>query len=443
MSRGPDEAQPPRRPRPQATPVDPFDLDGEGASTFQPNPRVPAQPAPRPRDPSAEVNPPRAGGPTNGRARKAEKGTREPLPASGGPNFFERVVYGKVGSGHLAMFCGQFATYQDAGVDLVRSLSSLGKQFGRTALGPVIARIEQQVRSGENLADAMGREPRAFDPLCLSMIRVAEARGGIPETLRLLARHYEARQRMIRQARSAMIYPSIVLLVASGVVMLLTIFVIPLMVSFIQDGLRGKNVDLPFPTRVLLGISAFMTWIGWWAVPLGVVGGGFVSLWWYRTPAGKAMFDALSLYVPVLGKIRKKIETGRFARTLAALLNAGVDIGSSLDLTAGVLGLAPFRRATLGMKTLVMDGDDLSEAVQRTGRFGTDVVAMIDAGEQSGRLPESLDKVADDYEEQVEYMVKNLGNLIQPILTIGLGAIVGFIILGVIMAYLQMLTSAM
>ncbi len=436
MSQGPDETQPPRRPRPKPVP-DGFDVE-DGPSTFRPNPRGSAKPAST-GDPSS-IDPPRA---TPATSRPRKKSDREPIPATGGPNFFERVVYGSVGSGHLATFCGQFATYQDAGVDLIRSLASLQKQFARTALGPVIGRMERGVRGGETLADTMGREPQAFDTLCLAMIRVAEARGGIPETLRLLSRHYEARQRMIRQARSAMIYPTIVMLIAAAVVMLLTIFVIPMMVGFIADSMRGKSFDLPWPTRVLMVISAFMTWIGWWAVPLGSVAAAFAAAWWYRTPAGKAMFDSLSLYVPVLGKIRRKIETGRFARTLAALLNAGVDIGSSLDLTAGVLGLAPFRRATLGMKGLVMDGDDLSEAVARTGRFGPDVVAIIDAGEQSGRLPESLDKVADDYEEQVEFMVKNLGNLIQPVLTIVLGGIVLFIILGVILAYLQMLQSAM
>ncbi len=325
----------------------------------------------------------------------------------------------------------------------MRSLASLQKQFARTALGPVIGRMEAAVRGGESLSSAMAREPQAFDKLCLSMMRVAEARGGEPETLKGLSRHYEARQRMIRQARSAMIYPSIVLLVAAVVVMLVTIFVIPKMVEFIKDGLKGKGVVLPFPTQVLMNISDFMTAQGWWLVPLASVGGVIGALWWYRTPVGKSVLDGLSLYVPVLGKIRKKIETTRFARTLAALLNAGVDVGTSLVLTSEVMSLSPYRRAIAGVKSEVMDGTELSEALQETRCFSSDVIAMVNSGEETGKLPETLDKIADDYEEQVEYMVKNLGNLIQPVLMVVLGGVVLFIVLGVILAYLQMLQSAM
>lgn len=408
------EGNPPRRPQPKP----PKATLAEGQDTFQPatRPTVPKRAKPKP---------------------------DEPRPVADAKiGLVERIVFGKVNSGHLAAFCGQFATYQDAGVDLIRSLASLQKQFARTALGSVIGRIEAAVRGGESIAAAMAREPQAFDRLCISMMRVAEARGGEPETLRTLAKHYEARQRMIRQARSAMIYPSIVLIIASGVVLLLTIFVIPGMVSFISDSPQGRSMLLPWPTRVLMGISRFMTSHGWYAVPLGLVAAIVGGIWAYRTPAGKALIDGMSLYVPVLGKIRRKIETTRFARTLGALLHAGVDVVASLDLTVGVLNLSSFRRATAGAKSLVMEGAELGDAVGRSGCFPYDVVARINAGEESGKLPESLGKIADDYEEQVEFMVKNLGSLIQPILIIVLGGIVLFIILGVILAYIQMLTSA-
>jgi type IV pilus assembly protein PilC len=265
------------------------------------------------------------------------------------------------------------------------------------------------------------------------MMRVAEARGGEPETLKGLSEHYEAKQRMIRHARSAMIYPTIVLIVASAVVLLLSIFVIPKMVSFLVEFTRGKNVELPFPTRVLIAISDFMTGVGWWLVPIGAVASIFGALWAYQTRPGKAILDSLSLYIPVLGKIRKKIETSRFARTLSALLNAGVDVGTSLDLTASVLNLGSFRRAVLGVKAEVMH--------EATRCFPSDLIAIVGSGEESGKLPESLSKVADDYEEQVEYMVKNLGNLIQPILMVVMGGIVLFIVLGVILAYLQVIMS--
>ena len=415
MSQHDEGALPPKRPRPKPL----QSTLSEGQETFQPNPK-----------------------PVTGSTRP-KRSIDDPKPVFGGPSFVERVVFGSVSSGHLATFCGQFARYQEAGVDLIRSLSSLQKQFARTALGPVIGRLETAVRGGDSLASAMSREPQAFDKLMLSMMTVAEARGGEPETLQRLSRHYEAKQRMIRQARSAMIYPTIVMIVASAVVMLLTIFVIPGMVGFIKESLRGKEaVELPFPTRVLMTISDFMTAQGWWLVPSLTVAAIFGAFWAYRTGPGKAILDALSLYVPVLGKIRKKIETARFTRTLGALLNAGVDVGQSLELTSGVMTLSSYRRAILGVKGEVMDGTEMSEALEATRCFPSDVVAIVNSGEETGKLPESLDKVADDYEEQVEYMVKNLGSLIQPVLMVVLGGIVLFIILGVILAYLQMLQSA-
>jgi type II secretory pathway component PulF len=407
MSQFDEEGLPPKRPRPRPSSL------AEGQETFQP---AVAKPKPK-------------------------RSSDEPRPVDGGPSFVERVLFGRVSSGHLATFCGQFARYQEAGVDLLRSLSSLQKQFSKTALGPVIGRLETAVRSGESLASGMAKEPQAFDNLCLSMMRVAEARGGEPETLKGLAKHYEAKQRMIRQARSAMIYPAIVLLIALGVVLLMSIFVIPKMMEFIAEFMRGKNVEPPLPTRILLALSDFMTSHGWWLVPNLLVVSIVGAFQAYRTKPGKLAIDALSLWVPVLGKIRRKIETTRFARTLAALLNAGVDVGTSLELTSGVLNLSSYRRAIEGVKAEVMHGSEMSEALEATRCFPSDVVAIVSSGEETGKLPESLNKVADDYEEQVEYMVKNLGQLVQPILMVVMGGFVLFIILGIFLPYIQMITS--
>ncbi len=413
---------------------------GEELPERAPGPR--SRPKSKPLAPGENTFQAAPGRPAAGAVKKAKRPGGEPREVTtGGPSLIERIVFGSVSSGHLATFCGQFGTYQEAGVDLLRSLDGLKRQFSRTALGPVIGRMETSVRGGDTLADTMKREPQAFDKLCLAMIRVAEARGGIPETLKLLSRHYEARQRMIRQARSALIYPTIVLILASVVTLLLTIYILPIFASMLAELARGGKVDLPFPSRVLMAVSKFMTSQGWWMVP-GLAVGSIVGLVrWYKTERGREALDGLSLYVPVLGMIRRKIETGRFARTLGALLNAGVDIGSSLKLTGGVLAIPSFRKAVEGTRALVMEGDDLSEAIARSGRFGLDVVAIVESGEESGRIPEALDKIADDYEEQVENLVKNLGQLIQPFLIVAMGALVLFIILAVLLPYIKALTS--
>jgi type II secretory pathway component PulF len=373
------------------------------------------------------------------RGAQGPASVKEPRPEIGGPSTFERILFGSVGTGHLAIFCRQFAAYVNAGVDLIKSVDSLERQFARTALGPVLNRIGQSIRRGDALADAFAREPQAFDTLFLTMIRVAEARGGVPETLRNLSRHYEARQRLIRQARSAMIYPIIVIILALGVMMLLTYVVLPVLVGILEDMARGRSMSLPWPTRMLVGLSHFMAKMGWWAVPLILIGTFFGVAWTYRRPRGKAAIDDICLYVPVIGLLLRKIDTTRFARTLSSLLSAGVDYGASLDLTAGVLHLVPFRKAILGAKSLVLDGSELSEALNISRRFSPDVIAVVNSGEETGKLPESLEKLADDYEEQVSLMVKNLGSLIQPLIVIGLGGIVLFIALAFIMAYISIL----
>ncbi len=309
----------------------------------------------------------------------------------------------------------------ETGVDLTRVLSNLQTQFSRTALGPVLGRLQVAVRRGDSLSDAMSREPRAFDTEFLSMIRVAEARGAMPETLRRMADHYDARQRLIRQARSALIYPTAVILIAGLVGGLLTIFVLPKLVAILEDMVRGRDVTLPLPTRLLIGLSNFIQTFGWWMIPLGVIGIAFFGFWLYRTPPGKALMDELALSFPVLGKLLRKIETSRFARTLSSLLEAGVDFGASMDLTADVVRLVPFRKAVQQARQTVLEGGELSTALAASRRFTPDVVAIVETGEETGQLPETLERLADDYEDQVEHMVRNLGVLIQPLLVIGAG----------------------
>jgi type II secretory pathway component PulF len=199
---------------------------------------------------------------------------------------------------------------------------------------------------------------------------------------------------------------------------------------------------LPGPTRLLVDITHFMIRLGWWLVPALLVGGTFALLRAYRTPAGKAAIDEVGLHLPVLGKLLQKIDTTRFARTLSALMGAGVDLNQSLKLTGDVLRLTPYHRAIERARAAAAEGVELSESLRASRRFGPDVIAIVESGEETGKLPESLHHLADDYEEQVTYMVKNLGQLVQPIITLGLGGLVGFIAVAFILAYLSLLTSA-
>lgn len=425
MSRDPGDAELPRRPKP-----------GSGRPRARP-------PVPDP-SPEPDAEEPTTWRPRSKPGKAASAGSRsglpverEPMPA--GPTLWERILFGRVGTGQLARFCRQFAAYLDAGVDILKALSSLETQFARTALGPVLGRLRTGVQSGETLTELVAREPQAFDSLFVSLIKVAEARGGVPETLHRLSRHYEARLSLIRQARSAMIYPLSVLIVASGVIALITIWLLPQFIAMLKD-IAGRTA-LPLPSRLLMAFSDFIRATGWWLLPALMIGVPVLLVTLYRTARGKRVMDEVALYVPVLGQLLRKIDTTRFARTLSVLLASGVDVGASLALTADVMQLEPFRRTIRIARSGVLEGDELSDVLNQTSRFGPDVIAIINSGEETGRLPESLERLADDYEEQVAYMVKNMGQLVQPILLVVLGGIVLFIILAVFLPYISILTN--
>jgi type II secretory pathway component PulF len=436
MSRDPEDAVPPqsRRPRPSSGPAgkpggDPprAPIGGStGGSTFRPNPARSGS--------SARAGSSKGSG---SRSRGTDSAFSEALAP--GPQWWERILFGRVSSGQLAQFCRQFASYLNAGVDYNRTFSSLEQQFARTALGPALVRMRQSIRAGSTLEEAMGRETQIFSTMFLSMIRVAEARGGVPETLRMMGDHYEARQRLIRQARSAMIYPVIVLIVAGGVVALITIFLLPMLASLLQD--ISRKAQLPWASRALLAFSSFIRLLGWWLLPLIIIGVPFLLIRLYKTSAGKALMDRLILSTPVFGSLFRKLDTSRFARTLSTLLDAGVDVGTSIDLTAGVVTMTPISQAIRDAREQVIQGRELSVALAQSRQFSPDVLAVLSSGEETGKVPESLNHLANDYEEQVAMMVKNMGHLIQPLLVLILGGIVLFIILAVFLPYIQILTS--
>lgn len=376
-----------------------------------------------------------------GRSGARRSGSARSSDPPRGPGFFERVVFGRIGTAQLAAFCRQSATYLKSGVDLVKALESLRKQFSGTAMAGVIDRMSASIRGGDSLTEAMAREPRAFDTFFLSMMRVAEARGGEPETLLRLARHYESKQRLIRQARSALIYPVSVITIALGVMWLLTAFVLPKLLAIVEDMLRGKG-ELPGPTRALIALTNFVQRFGWWAGPIAVIAVVFGLIQFHKTPAGKVILDRTMLRIPVLGKLLRQIDTARFASTMAPLLDAGVGFEDSLKLTSEVLRLQPTRAAVIAARDAVARGGELSATLDDSGQFFPDVIATIQTGEETGRLPESLEKLAENYEEQVEYSVQNLGSLIKPLLMIIIGGFVFFIAVAFVMAYVYALTIA-
>ena len=430
-----DEFDPPKpkrkRPRPDEGEGSTPEGADEGFSTFRPTPV--GEPAARnPKRAKATVSKPARERPYESAGGKFE------IP-EGGPTLWERILFGRVSTGQLAQFCRQFASYLSAGIDFMRAFEPAKAILGDEALGPIVGRVQVAIQRGATLEEALAKEPQAFGPMFINMIKVAETRGGVPETLRMLAHHYESRQRLIRQARSAMIYPVIVLALASIVVALVTIFLLPRFAAMLRD--IAGNTTLPAASRILMAISSFVQVIGWWLIPVVMVATPFFLVRAYKTSAGKSLMDRIALRLPVLGKLCRMLDMTRFARTLSVLLDAGVDIGSSIDLTADVMRMTPIRNAVRESREQIIAGKELSTTLDRSRQFTPDMIAVIASGEETGKLPEALVHLADDYDEQVEVMVASLSHLIQPIMMVVLGGIVFFIILAVFMPIIQMITS--
>jgi type II secretory pathway component PulF len=437
-------AGPPRKATPGRTDEENGADDVEGPSTFRP---VSAKKPPSSELSRKKKRPPGESDLLGGepyelpeeRPRQTGKKPKFDPKVDRGGSLGERVRFGRVSAGLLSQYCRQFAVYLNAGVALTRVFDSLSKRFKGTAMGPVNERLALAIRRGDTLSEAVAKEPQAFDPMFLSMIRAAEARGGLPESLARLADHYEARQNLMRQTRSALIYPTAVIFVCLAVGGLLTIFVLPKLVDILRE--FAGNATLPLPTRMLMGLSDFIQAVGWWLLPALLVATPFVLVRMYRTAKGKDMLDRLILRIPVMGKLMKLIDTARFSRAFADLLRAGVDLGTSIDLTADVLQTTPYQEAVRGMRKKVVRGADLSTAIADTGRFDHEVLAYVQSGEETGTLPESLLRLADEYEDRVSHMVKNLGSLIQPLILIVLGAFVGFIVISFVLAYVSLISK--
>jgi type II secretory pathway component PulF len=226
-----------------------------------------------------------------------------------------------------------------------------------------------------------------------------------------------------------------------AVSLFLTILVLPPLVDIMRSVIRDRRLDLPLPTQWLIRCSDFIVAGGWWGIPLVLFGTVALLVGAYRLERGKALLDEILLRLPVIGQLLWKIDTTRFCRTLANLLDAGVDIGSSLELTADTLLLVPMRRAVLEARDSIIQGESLSASIELTNQFPADIPAIINSGEETGRLPEMMLSLADQYEEQIEFIIKNLGTLLQPIVTIVVGGVVFFVAVGFFMGYSTMLSN--
>jgi len=327
---------------------------------------------------------------------------------------------GGVKTRDVVIMTRQFATMINAGLPLVQALGILADQTENKVLADVTRQVVYDVESGHTLADALRKHPKAFSDLFVNMVAAGEA-GGILDTILLrLAQFLEKNDAIIRKVKGAMVYPVVIMSVAAIAITVLLIFVIP---TF-QAMFASVNLELPLPTRVVIGMSNLLKHY-WWAI-LGAIGlAGFAINRYYKTVPGKLQIDTMLLNVPVLGDVIRKSAVSRFTRTLGTLISSGVSILDGLEITARTAGNQVIHNAVMESRASIAGGETIAAPLQKSKVFPPMVISMIAVGEQTGGLDEMLSKIADFYDEEVDAAVSTLLSLMEPIMIVVLGVIVG------------------
>ena len=342
----------------------------------------------------------------------------------------------KVGAKNLAVFTRQFSVMIDAGLPLVQCLEILGTQEEDKNFSATILATRGDVESGMSLADAMRKHPKAFDPLFTNMIAAGEAGGILDTILKRLATYIEKAVKLQSQVKSAMIYPVAVIIIAGLVVGVILWKVIPTFANLFA----GLGAELPLPTRVVIaasnGLVRFMPFI-----IAGIVGFVFGFKSYYGTEGGRRVIDSLTLKMPVLGDLMRKIAVARFCRTLSTLLASGVSILEALDITARTSGNAIVEDAILTTRKSIERGETIAQPLKDTKVFPPMVVQMIGVGEATGALDTMLGKIADFYEEEVDVAVAGLLTLLEPIMIAFLGGVVGGIVIAMYMPIFDLISK--
>ena len=324
----------------------------------------------------------------------------------------------------LAVFTRQFSVMIDSGVPLVQCLQILGETQENKKFKATISGVLKDVESGNNLAASMKSNGGIFDDLYCNMVAAGEA-GGILDTIfQRLSVYIEKAVRLQAAVKSAMVYPIAVVLIAGGVITLILWKVVPAFTELFNS----MNVDLPLPTRIVIGASEFVGSYGIFIIiGFGVLGALFRA--YYKTPKGRYSVDKLILKAPIFGPLMRKIAVARFTRTMATLIASGVPILDALEITARTAGNAVIEEAIVNVKNAIEQGLTIVEPLKESKVFPNMVVSMIGVGEQAGALEQMLTKIADFYEEEVDVAVGDLMTAMEPAMIVVLGVTVGGIVI--------------
>jgi len=348
----------------------------------------------------------------------------------------KKIGRGSIKTRDVVIFTRQFSTMINSGLPLVQALTILAEQTDNKALAEVTRKVVFDVESGNTVADALSKHPRAFSNLYVNMVAAGEA-GGILDTILLrLATFLEKNDALVRKVKGAMIYPAVIMSVAAIAVMTLLIFVIPVFAGMFASAGQA----LPLPTRIVIGASGFLK-AYWWVIGAVIIGGGYFFKKYYASPGGKLVIDRAMLHFPVLGDVLRKSAVSRFTRTLGTLISSGVSILEGLEITAKTAGNRVIQDAIMQSRSSIAGGDTIAQPLQKSKVFPPMVISMIAVGEQTGGLDEMLSKIADFYDEEVDAAVSNLLSLLEPIMIVFLGVVVGGMVVAMYLPIFDMVNA--
>ena len=348
----------------------------------------------------------------------------------------KKIGRGAIKTRDVVIFTRQFSTMINSGLPLVQALTILAEQTDNKALAEVTRKVVFDVESGNTVADALSKHPRAFTNLYVNMVAAGEA-GGILDTILLrLATFLEKNDALVRKVKGAMIYPAVIMSVAAIAVVTLLIFVIPVFAGMFASAGQA----LPLPTRIVIGASGFLK-AYWWVIGAVIIGGGYFFKKYYASPGGKLVIDRAMLHFPVLGDVLRKSAVSRFTRTLGTLISSGVSILEGLEITAKTAGNRVIQDAIMQSRSSIAGGDTIAQPLQKSKVFPPMVISMIAVGEQTGGLDEMLSKIADFYDEEVDAAVSNLLSLLEPIMIVFLGVVVGGMVVAMYLPIFDMVNA--
>ncbi|HUJ27663.1 MAG TPA: type II secretion system F family protein [Myxococcales bacterium] len=320
----------------------------------------------------------------------------------------------------LVIFTRQFATMIDAGLPLVQCLDILAGQLDNLAFREVLSKVKAKVESGSTLADALGDHPKVFDTLYVQLVAAGEIGGILDTILNRLAQYIEKNEKLKSKVKGAMVYPSVVLIVAVGVTVVLLLFVTPTFEKMFKD----FGGAMPAPTQIVIDLSKWLQHYGLYLVGT-LIGVAFVFTAWKNSVRGRQQWDAFVIRTPIFGPLIRKVAVARFTRTLGTMISSGVPILDALEVVAKTAGNSVVEKAIRYTKEKISEGKTIVQPLAETKVFPPMVVQMIGVGEATGAMDQMLTKIADFYDDEVDAAVAAITSLIEPVMMVFLGGVVG------------------